>query len=459
MQSLTAAPREAWSADEVRAMLNAPDLHVRGGCDLLDLNNRFVRDISGEMSLVETDTGEQVMDGSVTWDANREVHRTCSLSLLSEFDWLRDRFRPWVELSSALVRGGEWARFHLGVFTLTSPNDQRGEDPQTWECSGSDNIWPLQNAGPGDTYVALSGVTYLDAIRAVLTASGIGGQLLLDGTQQTTALPATRVWCLSASTDPTWLDIINDLLREINYVPLFADENGTYRSRPHKPVEDRAAEWVFDTDDEATDIIDGRRSVQTEGYDLTNVWRFVNRTHGVTEATPDGITPTTGNGGIYVVDEYDADVHPWRVVKMDFLDAADADALEAQGDAIVAADKARTTQVELEVDPLPIAGHGDVVTFTDLGQSLKLPVAHWSVSLDGARTAWTLGGSPPEVPQPVEAATKATITDDAPLRVVVDGAETDSLANALDAATYTLGQRVTVTVRNPLPPLIQGVES
>lgn len=452
MQSLTAAPRSDWSADEVRALLNAPDLHVRGGCDLLDLDNRFVRDIS-----------DDVVDGSVTWDANREVHRTCDLSLLSEFDWLRDRFRPWVELSSALVKGGAWARFHLGVFTLTTPNDERGETPQTWRCSGSDNIWPLQNAGPGDTYVALAGVTYLDAIRAVLTASGIGGQLLLDGSLQTTALPATRVWCLSASTDPTWLDIINDLLREINYVPLFADENGTYRSRPHAAVADRAVEWLFDTADAGTDIIGDRRSVRLDGYNPTNVWRFVNRTHGVTEAAPDGITPTEANGGIYVVDEYDADVHPWQVVKTDFLDAADADALVAQGDAIVAADKARTTLVSIEVDPLPIAGHDDVVTFTDLGRVLKLPVAHWTVSLDGARTAWSLGGSPPEVPQPVEAQTKATITatnsGGSALRVVVDGTTVDSLANALDAAVYALDQRVSVVVRNPLPPLIQGQET
>lgn len=54
---------------------------------------------------------------------------------------------------------------------------------------------------------------------------------------------------------------------------------------------------------------------------------------------------------------------------------------------------------------------------------------------------------------------EATVTQASPLRVVVDGATVDSFANALDAATYTVGQRVTVTVRNPQPPLIQGVES
>lgn len=53
----------------------------------------------------------------------------------------------------------------------------------------------------------------------------------------------------------------------------------------------------------------------------------------------------------------------------------------------------------------------------------------------------------------------ATVTQQTPLRVVADGAETDSPAKGLDGATYTVGQRVSITVRNPDPPLVQGVES
>ena len=53
----------------------------------------------------------------------------------------------------------------------------------------------------------------------------------------------------------------------------------------------------------------------------------------------------------------------------------------------------------------------------------------------------------------------ATVTSASPLRVVVDGATVDSPAFGLNGATYTVGQRVTVTVRNPTPPLIQGEET
>lgn len=54
----------------------------------------------------------------------------------------------------------------------------------------------------------------------------------------------------------------------------------------------------------------------------------------------------------------------------------------------------------------------------------------------------------------------ATVVDDSPvLMVVVDGATTPCPANVLDDATYAINDRVTVTVRNPLPPLVAGVES
>lgn len=58
-----------------------------------------------------------------------------------------------------------------------------------------------------------------------------------------------------------------------------------------------------------------------------------------------------------------------------------------------------------------------------------------------------------------ESQTTATVTVAAPLTVVVDGATVECLAAALNGQTYTIGQRVTVTVRNPLLPLVQGVES
>ncbi len=57
-----------------------------------------------------------------------------------------------------------------------------------------------------------------------------------------------------------------------------------------------------------------------------------------------------------------------------------------------------------------------------------------------------------------EVQTQGTVTQASPLRVKVDGATVDSPATALDGATYSVNDRITVTVRNPKVPLIEGVE-
>lgn len=59
-----------------------------------------------------------------------------------------------------------------------------------------------------------------------------------------------------------------------------------------------------------------------------------------------------------------------------------------------------------------------------------------------------------------ETSTTATVTNASPdLWIVVDGATAPCPAYVLDVAAYTVGQRVQVTVRNPLVPLVQGVAS
>lgn len=52
-----------------------------------------------------------------------------------------------------------------------------------------------------------------------------------------------------------------------------------------------------------------------------------------------------------------------------------------------------------------------------------------------------------------------TVTQASPLKVVVDGATVDSPADVLSGATYILGARVLVQLRNPQVPIVLGVLS
>lgn len=50
----------------------------------------------------------------------------------------------------------------------------------------------------------------------------------------------------------------------------------------------------------------------------------------------------------------------------------------------------------------------------------------------------------------------ATVMDNAPYMILVDGANTQCLVERLDAAAYSVGDRVQITVRTPRIPLVTG---
>ncbi|MDN4174739.1 hypothetical protein QWY28_17390 [Nocardioides sp. SOB77] len=304
------------------------------------------------------------------------------------------------------------------------------------------------------TVIPLS-TTYFDAARAILDAAGIGSQLLVDGTLQNVLLPATKVWAL-INPNPTWLRMLHDLFAEIGYSAPWMDENGNVRTEPHRELVDRPVEWHLDTSDERTNLVGDKRTLTREAGGGANAFRFVRTNMDTTPVEGDGIytPPPNQTDGLSSIDALG------RVVRKTVpLDAADQAALVAQGDRIVAEAKAATRTIRLTIDPLPVMDQDDVFQYTDAGTTEKVMAASWTINLDGSPGALQLGGAPRSPLDPVEAQAKATVTSAAPLRVVIDGATQPSFANALDASSYAVGQRVTVTVRNPLPPLVQGVET
>lgn len=351
--------------DAQRALLTADGVEVSAGLDLLDTSNRFVEDISDDL-----------VGGEVERNNYASVHGSCRLALLRSLAWGRDRVRPWMEV------GGE--RFNLGVYVLTTPDTKRGEEPATYDVTGYDLLHLLQD-GPGDTYVVTAGTTYLTAVQAVVTASGIGATVRLDGTGQATTLPTDMVWCLTED-GPSWLRIINDLLASIGYRSLWANHDGELRSAPYSAPSSRPVEWVFDTSDAATNLVGEERTLTEDVWGRPNWWRFVRKGTA---------TQPTEGAGLYTVQNVSdgptsQDSLGRTVRKVVYLDAADQASLVAQGDRIVAEDKQVARRFEIEVDPLPIAGHFDVVQLIDAGRSDKCQVASWSLPLDGSPGRWSL---------------------------------------------------------------------
>lgn len=338
-------------SDEMRAALTGPAPEFDFGVDLLDGQDRVVADISAD-----------VVSLSVERSMRADVHGSCDLTLTRDLVWGVDRVRPWVS-----VNGHAWP---LGVFVLTTPEWTAGEEPRTRQAAGVDKLWLLQRQ-VGDTYVVPAGVSYLDAIRGVLTDAGVTGGLLLEGTRQDTLLTDPAVWVLLES-GYSWLDVANGLLGMIGYDALWVDEVGRFRSAPYRDPAEQGAVWVFDATDLLAGIVSEDRSLSLDVYDRPNVWRFVRNKDRALVADD-----------VYVVDRSAGASLPRPVVT--YLDVEDRAALISEGDRIVAEDTQNESVVTLNISALPLT-HNDAVRVHDpsLGVSVRGVVRRWSLSDDGA---------------------------------------------------------------------------
>jgi hypothetical protein len=406
----------------------------------LDSSNNPVEDIS-----------DYLVAGEVRRDNYADVHGSVALQVQRKLNWGKDRVRPYMLVDD---NNGTSIRFNLGVYTLTTPETAQGEVPVTYDVQGYDLLYLLLN-GPGDTYEVTAGTTYISAVQAVVTASGVGATVTLDGSGQSTTLPANMVWALPG--EVTWLRIINDLLAAIGYIELYADYDGVLRSEPYVAPDSAGIEWTLDTNDASTNIVGEDRRLTEDVWAAPNWWRFV-RNNMTTQ-------PSEG-AGIYTVqninDGPSSQDQLGRVVRkpVQYLDAADQASLVAQGDRIVQEDRQVERKVTLSIDPLPCMWHRDVFLLADVGDAPRKYIAsRWTLSLVGEAAELVLAGDRAAPREVVDQQTKASGAQASPLRVVVDGATASCRAYTLNGTSYSVGARVTVTIRNPLPPLVQGTES
>ena len=376
MQPLTAAPRDAFTDAQVRALLTAPDLEVDFGAELLDVALALVEDISDDVS-----------GGKVSRDNYANVHGTCELTISRALAWGKDRVRPYMVLSSATAAVAE-CRFNLGVYLLTTPDTALGETPQSYAVTGFDQLHLLQD-NIGDSYTVAAGANVLAAVQGVLTAAGVSAPVLLDSTASAKTLASVMTWPQTSSESPTWMKVVNDLLAAIGYRGIWCDWDGAFRSGPYVNPSDRAVEWTFAVGDLKLGIVAANRFVANDVWGAPNWWRFI--MNGLTVAPVEGTgqyTTTNATTGLSSIASVGRTVHASVV----YLDAVDQASLVVQGDAIKAAAMRVTEVITASLSPFPAAWHFDVSTYSDsaLGVDRKAQCRSWSLPLDGSDMAYTL---------------------------------------------------------------------
>lgn len=349
MQALLAAPRAGLTDAQVRAIVTSNVLDVTPGLE--------VRDSDGAAWV---DRSDVLVSGTVTRDSYATgPHADCSLQIGAKLAWGKVQVRPYMILSDGINS----AQINAGVFLLTTPLLRVTGEPDAdvvYDVSGMDLRYKLDRP-VGDNYEVLAGVSYAKAVQDALVAAGITDTPNLS--QVTGTLPANRSWLLIPENggigDTTWLEIINDLLKATNHGEVWFDENGTPRTDPDTDAATEPVTWTFDADDARTTLVGQERASEADTYDVPNAWIFVAKADLVAEGS--GIyRDTTSNTGLTSFENLG-----YRRFRVREIEAANQDALVAEGKRLIAEDLRVAHTITITTSPFPLAGHRDRYTYLD----------------------------------------------------------------------------------------------
>lgn len=270
MQPLTSGPRMHLTSAQVLAAVHSPAPKISHGIDCWQ-------------------AGETVTAPKVDWDAGNRVsysyratdqlgmpvarraqtRRTGSLTLIDPPDPISlasYTFRPWTEMIDP--KSGAPVRFHRGVYrahAVPPISDNGKQRSVTLSLIDITSIIDQPTAAGTVIPAATNRVTWAATKVAALT------QKQLHVTQSSTVTGSPIVFEAGTS----WLEIINVMLEGAGYGPVYADDEGLYRSDPLSIQATKGAEWAYGPD--SGRIVSA--SALTPLRDrIANVARFVART-------------------------------------------------------------------------------------------------------------------------------------------------------------------------------------
>lgn len=251
----------------------------------------------------------KVPEGSVSLDRSDSIQRGATLAIYdSGIDWLKHTVKIFMGLRIA----GRWVEWPLGVFIPSTPTKvtegvrsvkqygHRVEDFSffdapwgeieglTWreidagwlrrrvllsegleetarvdvECY--DRTVILEEDAFTDRYFVAAGTKYLDAVQNILVTSGIDRVLI--AREAPTVVPVDREWDIGT----TKLEIINMLLEEINYNPIYCDADGNMVLSPYVEPTVAGVSYTYAAGDMS--VIASELSATQDFYSVPNVF-------------------------------------------------------------------------------------------------------------------------------------------------------------------------------------------
>lgn len=202
--------------------------------------------------------------GTVTFDSLAEIMRRGVFIVkegeLKDIDWLNDRIKPYFRLHMPNRSIIEWP---LGVLMISAPSRQEDNNTVLRQIETFDANQILKQDKFITRPLYIAGSKYTDIIQDIIEGAGMW---------KINITPSSATLGIEKSFDPGTekLTVVNTLLTEINYTPLWVDENGYAIAGPYVIPADRETEYTYKTD-QLSIICPG--SLQEEDvFDIPNTW-------------------------------------------------------------------------------------------------------------------------------------------------------------------------------------------
>ena len=194
---------------------------------------------------------------SIKYDSESTIKRTASFTLSSApgIDFLKDKLR------AIMIIDGE--EFPVGTFVLSTPSLNQTAAGGSYSVEAYDTTIILKEDCFTERAYFEAGRKYSDVIGEIVLSAGITDYSI---PQTVAVLPADREFELGKSK----LEACNELLDEINYNPLIADETG--RITTSKYVKPSAALISHEYYDDELSVISPELESEEDYYNVPNVF-------------------------------------------------------------------------------------------------------------------------------------------------------------------------------------------
>lgn len=197
--------------------------------------------------------------GAIDNNNQCEIARTASFTIKEaeymDINRTDERIRPVFCLSTPTG----WLEYALGTFIMSSPRRRMQDNSIYWDIECYDYSLVLKEDRVTSRYYIGQSEYYLDAIKKILQTANIT-KLDIENTEYKTPYP------LEFEIGTSKLEIVNNLLAAINYLPLHFNNYGFATSRRYIEPTARRVQHIYRTDKES--II---REGGEQGLDLFNV--------------------------------------------------------------------------------------------------------------------------------------------------------------------------------------------